>query len=111
MIPNAILWVISLPLYLLGYVAKLISFAFPLWLSQGIANIMGGTGILNTFLPMFPHAGMAGLVGSIGLMTMFGLVVVLMGYLIILSLAYKFMKILFSLFSIGAGPAIGTGGA
>ena len=110
MIPNLILWIVSLPLDLLVFVAKLLPFAFPLWLSQGIANIMGGTGILNTFLPMFPHVGMNGLVGSLGLMTIFGWLVVLMGYLIILSLAYKFIKIIFSLASIGAGPSIGTGG-
>lgn len=110
MIPNTILWVLSIPLYLLGYVSGLLNFVFPQWLTDGIANIMGGTGILNSVFPMYPHPGMAGLAGSIGIMTLFGFLVTFMGYMIVLSLAYKFIKILLNLFSIGAGPSIGTGG-
>jgi hypothetical protein len=110
MIPNTILFVFSLPLYLLQYVGGILNFALPPWLTDEIATIMGGTGILNTIFPIYPHPGMAGLAGSIGIMTLFGFAVTLMGYLLVLSLAYKLIKILLNLFSIGNGPSIGTGG-
>lgn len=110
MLINIVLYILSIPLYLLSFVSGLLTLVFPQWLTDGVANIMGGTGILNTIFPMYPHPGMAGLAGTLGIMPIFGWAVTLMGYMIILSLAYKFIKIMLSTFSIGAGPSIGTGG-
>lgn len=110
MIPNIIIWILSIPLFILGWLGGILNLVFPLWLTDGIANIMGGTGVLNTFFPIFPHPGMAGLAGSLGIFTIFGWAATLMSYLISLSLAFKLIKILLNLFSIGNGPSIGTGG-
>jgi hypothetical protein len=110
MIINVILFVMSIPLYILSLFSGLINSVFPAWFTSGITNIMGGTGILNTVFPMYPHPGMAGLAGQMGIMTVFGWAMVLMGYMITMSLAYKFIKILLTQFSIGQGPSIGTGG-
>ena len=110
MIINVILFILSIPLYILSLFGGLLNAVFPTWFTQGIVNIMGGTGILNTIFPMFPHPGMGGLAGSLGIMPVFGWAVLLMGYLITLSLGYKFIKIILNMFSIGSGPSIGTGG-
>ena len=110
MIPNIILWILSLPLYLLQYMSGILNLVLPQWLTDTITRIMGGTGVLNTVFPMYPHPTMGGLVAQVGVMTIFGWTVTLMGYIVILSLAYKLIKILLNLFSIGNGPQIGTGG-
>lgn len=110
MIINFILFIISLPLYLLSLFSGILNSIFPPWLTLEINNIMGGTGVLNTVLPMYPHPGMAGLAGTLGIMTIFGWAATLMGYLIILSLAYKLIKIILGMSSVGQGPHVGTGG-
>ncbi len=110
MIPNAVLWTVSLPLDILGFIGNAIAFVFPQWITDTIQSVMGGSGVLNTVFPMYPHPGMAGLAGQIGIMTILGFLVTMMGYLIILSLGYKLIKIVLGMFSIGAGPSIGTGG-
>jgi hypothetical protein len=110
MIPNMILWVLSLPLYLLQFVGNALAFVFPQWITDTIATTIGGSGFLQSIFPMYPHPGMAGLAGHLGIMTIFGFCVTLMGYLIILSLAFKLIKIVLGMFSIGQGPEVGTGG-
>lgn len=111
MIVNIVLFILSLPIYILSLFSGLLNSVLPPWLTIGITNIMGGTGILNTVLPMYPHTGMAGLAGTTGIMPIFGWAVTLMGYLMVLSLAYKLIKLLFGLLPWNtAGANIGTGG-
>lgn len=111
MIFTLVLWILSIPLALLTYAGQLINFIIPTWLNETITNIIGGSGVLNTVFPMYPHPGMAGLAGQVGIMTLFGWLVLLMGYLIILSLAYKLIKIFIGVLPWHTGGAnIQTGG-
>ncbi len=111
MIINIVLFVLSLPIYILSLFSGLLNSVMPLWMTQTIANVLGGTGILNTVFPMYPHPGMAGLAGSIGIMTIFGWAVTLMGYILTLSLAYKFIKLIVGILPWNtSGVNIQTGG-
>jgi|SRR5579862_66967 len=111
MIINIVIFILSIPIYLLSLFSGLLNSVLPQWLTTEIQTIMGGSGILNTVFPMYPHAGMAGLAGQIGIMTIFGWAVTMMGYLIVLSLGYKLIKMLFGLLPWNtAGANIKTGG-
>lgn len=80
----------------LGGLAKI---AIPPWLNQGISDIFAGsTGWLNSILPMYPHPGMSGLAGQIGIMTIFGFVLFLAGVMVIVMIAYWLFKLILSLF-------------
>lgn len=111
MIFTLILYILSMPILLLTYVGGLINFILPTWITSTLTSVMGGSGILNTVVPMYPHPAMAGLVATIGLMTIFGWTVILMGYLIVLSLAYKLIKIIIGILPWHTGGTnIQTGG-
>jgi hypothetical protein len=111
MLINLVLQILGFPLILLSWVGGVINLVLPSWLTTTIQSVMGGSGPLNTLLPMYPHVGMAGLAGQLGIMTLFGWLVILMGYLIQLTLAYKLVKVFIGILPWHTGGAsIGTGG-
>ena len=110
MIFTILLFIVSIPLYIFQFLGSIINFVLPTWLTSTLTNVMNGTGFLNSILPIYPHQGMAGLAGQIGMFTIFGWAVLVMGYIILLSLGFKLARIILHMFSIGQGPEIGTGG-
>lgn len=111
MIINIVLFIISIPIYLLSLFAGLINSLMPLWITDTIQNTIGGSAWLNSIFPMYPHPTMTGLAATLGIMTIFGWMVTLMGYLLVLSLGYKLIKMLFGLLPWNtAGANIKTGG-
>lgn len=77
----------SLPIFIFGTMFRIIGFIgaglkilMPLWLNDGISWIMNGAGIINAFLPMYPHAEMTGLAHELGIMTIFGWALIMAAY-------------------------------
>lgn len=50
----------------------------PSWFSTGIASLFDASGIMNQFIPVWPHPEMAGIVATIGLSTIVGFIGTLM---------------------------------
>jgi hypothetical protein len=111
MILNIVIFILSIPIYLLSLLGGLLNVLTPPWFTDTIANTMGGSSWLNSLFPMYPHPAMTGLAAVLGIMPIFGWMVTLMGYLIVLTLGYKLIKMLFGLLPWNtAGADIKTGG-
>lgn len=93
--------ILALPVYFFGFVLRIlaaiggtIKFIIPVWLNDGLAWIMSGAGILNAFLPMYPHPEMSGLAAEMGIMTIFGWALVMLAALIGISILWWCISLL-----------------
>lgn len=90
------LYIAALPATILGKLGGAFLFVIPSWLNDGINTIFHGSGWLDTIFPIFPHPEMTGLVATIGIMTMFGWLLVLIGYAVLVLLVYWAIRFLVS---------------
>lgn len=110
MLINLVVFLLSIPIYILSLLGSAVGAIMPPWMTQTIYQVMGGTGVLNTVFPMYPHEGMAGLAGQIGIMSIFGWFLTLMGYMMILSLSLKLIRLFFGILPWNtSGVKIATG--
>ena len=96
MLISIALYIISFPAYVLGQLGTVLQFSLPNWFLDGINNIFHGAGWLNTFLPIYVHAGYGGLAGETGIMPMFGWFLLVIGFVVMIRIAFWLIALLIS---------------